>query len=68
MTVLPPGTEARFRGLRRLIGNTPLLAIEYAFRGQRRRMWSAIRSFTLPVMFRFSLFANTLRLDRKSVV
>lgn len=40
MNALTPEVEARFHGLRRLIGNTPLLAVEYTFRGKRRRIFA----------------------------
>ena len=40
MNPLTPEVEARFHGLRRLIGNTPLLAVEYTFRGKRRRVFA----------------------------
>jgi cysteine synthase A len=40
MAILHPDTEARFHGLRRIIGNTPLLAIDYSFRGRRRRLFA----------------------------
>ncbi len=40
MTSLPAEIEARFHGLRRLIGNTPLLAVDYSFRGERRRIFA----------------------------
>jgi cysteine synthase A len=40
MNPLTPEVEARFHGLRRLIGNTPLLAVEYTFRGKRRRAFA----------------------------
>ncbi|MHC4925245.1 MAG: PLP-dependent cysteine synthase family protein [Planctomycetota bacterium] len=40
MNVLTPEVEARFHGLRRIIGNTPLLAIDYSFRGKRRRLFA----------------------------
>jgi cysteine synthase A len=33
-------TDARFHGLRRLVGNTPLLAIEYTLDGERRRLFA----------------------------
>jgi cysteine synthase A len=38
--MLAPHVEQRFRGLARLIGNTPLLAIDYTFRGQHRRVFA----------------------------
>lgn len=40
MTELLGGMRARFHGLRRLIGNTPLLAVDYTFRGRRRRLFA----------------------------
>jgi len=33
---IEPGIEERLRSLSRMIGNTPMLAIEYSFRGRRR--------------------------------
>ncbi len=35
-----PGIAARFKGLERMIGNTPLLAIEFRYRGRRRRLFA----------------------------
>ncbi len=40
MTNLPVDIRARFHGLRRLIGNTPLLAVDYTFRGRPRRLFA----------------------------
>lgn len=40
MIQLPAPIAERFHGLRRLIGNTPLLAIDYSFRGERRRIFA----------------------------
>ncbi|MDP2959645.1 MAG: cysteine synthase family protein [Longimicrobiales bacterium] len=40
MSTLTPELEARFQGLRRLIGNTPLLAVEYSLRGRKRRVFA----------------------------
>lgn len=40
MTALTPEVEARFNGLRRIIGNTPLLAVDYTFRGTRGRIFA----------------------------
>lgn len=40
MSDLPPEVSARFRGLSRLIGNTPLLAVDYSIRGRRRRVFA----------------------------
>ena len=40
MQALDPAIEARFNGLSRIIGNTPLLAIEYVLDGRRRRIFA----------------------------
>lgn len=40
MLTLSPDTAARFHGLRRLVGNTPLLAIEYLYRDRPRRIFA----------------------------
>jgi len=40
MSHLPPSVDARFHGLRRIIGNTPLLAVDYTFRGKRGRVFA----------------------------
>lgn len=37
---LPPDVAARFHGLARIIGNTPLLAVDYSIRGRRRRIFA----------------------------
>ena len=39
--------DARFRPLRRLIGNTPLLAIDVEFRGRRRTVYAKYESLNL---------------------
>ena len=33
---LAPEIDLRFRGLRSLVGNTPILSIDFTFRGERR--------------------------------
>jgi len=40
MTTLPADVEARFQGIARLVGNTPLLVVDYTFRGKRRRIFA----------------------------
>jgi cysteine synthase len=47
-----------FRGLRRLVGNTPLLAIECAFRGRRRRIFAKSEQLNLTgsIKDRMALF------------
>ncbi|MEJ2722966.1 MAG: pyridoxal-phosphate dependent enzyme, partial [bacterium] len=37
---LDPSTTRIFTGLRRSIGNTPLLAIDFEYRGDRRRIYA----------------------------
>ena len=44
---LTPELQARFKGLRRLIGNTPLLAIDYRFRGRRGRVYAKAENFNM---------------------
>ncbi|MDH3733577.1 MAG: cysteine synthase family protein [Gemmatimonadota bacterium] len=39
-TATPTSSAARFDGLRRLVGNTPLLAIDYTFDGEPRRLFA----------------------------
>ncbi len=38
--VVPEDIERRFKGLWRLVGNTPLLGIEFRFRGERRVLFA----------------------------
>jgi cysteine synthase A len=40
MQTMTADVQARFHGLRRLVGNTPLLAIDYRFRGDRRTLFA----------------------------
>jgi len=40
MTGLAPGIERRIKSLRSLVGNTPLLAIELSYRGNRRVLYA----------------------------
>jgi cysteine synthase A len=61
MTVLPPDTEARFRGLRRLIGNTPLLAIDYTFRGRRRRVFAKSENLNMTGSVKDRMALHILR-------
>ncbi len=45
--VLDPLTRQRFRSLYRLIGNTPLLAIDFTFRGGARTIYAKVESLNL---------------------
>ena len=40
MPALSPELETRFHGLRRIIGNTPLLSIDYRLGGKERRLFA----------------------------
>ena len=40
MIALAPDVASRFHGLSRIVGNTPLLAIDYSIRGTRRRIFA----------------------------
>ena len=40
LTILNATVAARFKGLRRLVGNTPLLAVDYTFRGEKRVLYA----------------------------
>jgi cysteine synthase A len=42
-----PGAEFRFRGLGNLVGNTPLLAIQYAFRGETRTLYAKAENLNM---------------------
>ena len=61
MTSLPAGIEARFHGLRRLIGNTPLLAIDYTFRGERRRIFAKSENLNMTGSVKDRMALHLLR-------
>jgi cysteine synthase A len=44
---IPVSVERRFRFLRNLVGNTPLLAVDYRFRGARRTLYAKAERFNL---------------------
>ena len=37
---MDPGLANRFKGLGRMVGNTPMLAIEFLFRGRKRVLYA----------------------------
>jgi cysteine synthase A len=47
MTPLSAEAEVRFQGLGRLIGNTPMLSVDYTFRGRPRRIFAKSESLNL---------------------
>lgn len=61
MTTPSAEVEARFHGLRRLIGNTPLLAIEYAFRGRRRRIYAKSENLNMTGSVKDRMALHILR-------
>jgi len=69
MVTLAPDVEARFRGLQRLIGNTPLLAVDYSVRGRRRRIFakSETLNMTGSVKDRMALHIMRRAYERGSV-
>ena len=44
---MDPRISSRFRALGRMIGNTPLLAVEFTFRGQRRVIYAKSEQFSM---------------------
>jgi cysteine synthase len=55
---LAPDVRARFATLHRLVGNTPMLAIDLRYRGQRRRVYAKHESLSLTgsIKDRLALF------------
>lgn len=47
MNTMSPDRQARFHALRRLVGNTPLLAIDYHFRGKSGRVFAKNENLNL---------------------
>src|SRR5512144_1328133 len=42
-----PRTQARLKGLRHVVGNTPLLEVEFTFRGKSRRIFAKAEHLNL---------------------
>ncbi len=61
MTSLPAVTEARFQGLGRLIGNTPLLSVDYTFRGSRRRIFAKSENLNMTGSVKDRMALHLLR-------
>jgi hypothetical protein len=55
---LAPAITARFQALHRLVGNTPLLAVDVRYRGEPRRIYAKHESLSLTgsVKDRMALF------------
>jgi cysteine synthase A len=58
---LTPQLAARFAGLRRLIGNTPLLAIEYTFRGRSGRVYAKSENLNMTGSVKDRMALHILR-------
>lgn len=61
MSELPPPVEARFHGLRRIIGNTPLLALEYTLEGERRRVFAKSENLNMTGSVKDRMALHILR-------
>jgi cysteine synthase A len=61
MSTLSNEIEARFHGLRRLIGNTPLLAIDYAIRGEHRRIFAKSENLNMTGSVKDRMALHILR-------
>src|SRR5271165_56347 len=56
-----PAIASRFRALERLIGNTPLLAIDFEFRGQRRTIYAKSEQMNLTGSIKDRMALHILR-------
>jgi len=56
-----PSVTARFRSLERLIGNTPLLAIDFEFRGHRRTVYAKSEQMNLTGSIKDRMALHILR-------
>ena len=61
VTTLEPATASRFRALERLIGNTPLLAIDFEFRGRRRTIYAKSEHLNLTGSIKDRMALHILR-------
>jgi cysteine synthase A len=61
MTLPVTSPAARFEGLRRLVGNTPLLAIEYSLDGRRRRVFAKSENLNMTGSIKDRMALHILR-------
>ena len=61
MSGMPTDLEARFHGLRRLIGNTPLLAVDYSFRGRPGRIFAKSENLNMTGSVKDRMALHLLR-------
>lgn len=59
---LTPQIERRFDGLTQLVGNTPLLAIDYTFRGTHRRVWAKSENLNMTGSVKDRMALHILRM------
>ncbi len=59
--LMPLAVERRFAGIRSLVGNTPLLAIDYAWRGVRRVLYAKYESLNLTGSIKDRMALHILR-------
>ena len=60
-SAVKPAVSNRFRSLERLIGNTPLLAIEFEFRGRRRTIYAKSEHLNLTGSIKDRMALHILR-------
>ena len=61
MPALAPDTAACFHGLNRIIGNTPLLAIDYSYEGRRRRFFAKSENLNMTGSVKDRMAIHILR-------
>jgi cysteine synthase A len=61
LPVLSAQAHHRFHGLRRVIGNTPLLAIDYSFRGRPRRLFAKSENLNMTGSVKDRMALHILR-------
>jgi cysteine synthase A len=61
LTAINPAIATRFRSLERLIGNTPLLAIDFEFRGRRRTIYAKSEHLNLTGSIKDRMALHILR-------
>ena len=69
MSTLTPDLGARLHGLKRLIGNTPLLAIDYEYKGQVGRIYAKSENLNMTgsVKDRMALHILTRAYERETI-
>ena len=61
VSCITPAIASRFRALERLIGNTPLLAIDFEFHGQRRTIYAKSEQMNLTGSIKDRMALHILR-------